>query len=49
MKVKKKRKVGDGGNDVMESELKNEMNLMASKAGKKINYEKTKKKSRKTV
>jgi N-acetyltransferase 10 len=48
-KVKKKRKVGDGANDVMESVLKNEKNLMASKAGKKMDNKKTKKKSRKTM
>ncbi|KAL3793559.1 hypothetical protein ACHAW5_002839 [Stephanodiscus triporus] len=43
-KVKKKRKAGEDGNDVMESVLKNEKNLMASKAGKKM-----KKKSRKKI
>ena len=48
-KVKKKRKAGDGANDVMESVLKNEKNLMASKAGKKMDNKKTKKKSRKTM
>jgi hypothetical protein len=41
--------VGDGANDVMESVLKNEKNLMASKAGKKMDNKKTKKKSRKTM
>jgi hypothetical protein len=48
-KFKKKRKVGDGANDVMESVSKNEKNLMASKAGKKMDNKKTKKKSCKTM
>jgi hypothetical protein len=50
-KIKKKRKAGEYGSDaVMESVLKNEKIMKdKSKAGKKMDNKKTKKKSRKTM